>query len=129
KRVWGNSIAGLYGSGAGAVPARPPPRPNAVDAWWEGPRSPGPTRQDPSSGASSRCSRSGRGSDALVEARDGPTSRSVLERQGEACAGRFDLEKGPRAADHGIGRCLLADDREPGDREPLVAPRDLTRTT
>ena len=70
-----------------------------------------------------------RGADALVEAGDRPAPRAVLERQGEPRSRRVDLEQRPRAADHGIGRGLLADDRETGDRESLVAPRDLTRTT
>ena len=65
----------------------------------------------------------------LVEAGDRPAPRAVLEGQREARSRRVDLEEGPRPADHRIGRGLLADDRETGDRESLVAPRDLARTT
>ena len=86
-------------TGAGAVPARPP-----RDPTWStgGGRDHGrrADARDPSSRASSRCSRSGRGADALVEAGDRPAPRAVLERQGEPRSRRVDLEQRPRAADH-----------------------------
>ena len=66
-----------------------------------------------------------RATDVFVQTRDGPAPGSVLEDERKSGARRVDFKERPWARDHGVGRRLLADDRESGDREALVTPGDL----
>src|SRR6185436_15155407 len=72
---------------------------------------------------------SGGGAALLVECRDRPASRAMLERQREARPWRLDLEQRPGSGDDGISGRLLAHGREARDGETLLSPGDLSWTS